>query len=46
MEVLPAPDGAVIITILLLIGICKEKKEKGIIADALRLGAFKIVAAD
>jgi len=28
MEVLPAPEGAVMMMILLLIGICKEKKEK------------------
>ena len=37
MEVLPAPDGAVIIKILLLVGMCKEKKEKGIIAEAVRM---------
>jgi hypothetical protein len=37
MEVLPAPDGAVIIKILLLIVICKEKKEKGINIEADRL---------
>ena len=27
MEVFPAPDGAVMMMILLLIGICKEKKK-------------------
>ena len=37
MEVLPAPDGAVIIKILLLIGMCKENKEKGIIVEAFGL---------
>ncbi|HMG82138.1 MAG TPA: hypothetical protein VK559_03805 [Ferruginibacter sp.] len=28
MEVLPAPDGAVIMIILLGVAMCKEKKEK------------------
>ena len=37
MEVLPAPDGAVIINILLVIDMCKEMKEKGIIAGTASL---------
>lgn len=28
MDVLPAPEGAVMMMILFLIGICKEKEEK------------------